>query len=145
MTRYYGGQVVKGGLYLRRSTLEFEPVVRGGGILPGDKGARYIQMPLPAVTVVGPLMGLLFVIFLPLVGVVGIIGLLTYRGWQSAQLVGRKAQQSAQLVGRKAKQSVVAGWERGIARLSRRGNTPAREEPKEETEGKPAEFVEPGR
>ena len=66
MTDYHGGQVVKKGIYLKYSTWEFESVAGGGGILPGDRETRYISMPLPAVIVAGPLMGLAYLISLPI-------------------------------------------------------------------------------
>ena len=67
MTVYHGGQIVKGGLYLKRSTWELESVARGGGNLPGNKETRYRRVPLPAVMAVGPLIGLAYVISLPIV------------------------------------------------------------------------------
>lgn len=67
MTGYHGGQIVKGGIYLKRATWELESVARGGGNLPGNKEARYSRMPLPVVMAVGPLMGLAYVISLPIV------------------------------------------------------------------------------
>ena len=67
MAVYHGGQEVKGGFYLKCSTWEFEAVTRGGGILHGDRGTRYIRVSLPAVMVAGPLVGLAYVISLPLV------------------------------------------------------------------------------
>ena len=67
MASYHGGQAVKGGFYLKRSTSEFEYVAGGGGILPGNKETSYSRLPLPAVIVAGPLMGLAYVISLPTV------------------------------------------------------------------------------
>ncbi len=67
MTGYQGGQAVKGGFYLKRATWEFESVARGGGNLPGNKETRYRRVPLPVVMAVGPLMGLAYVISLPIV------------------------------------------------------------------------------
>ncbi len=67
MTGYHGGQAVKEGLYLKRSTLGFEAVTKGGSILPGERETRYSRVPLPAVMVAGPLMGLAYVISSPIV------------------------------------------------------------------------------
>jgi len=67
MARYYGGEVVKVGSYLNRSTLEIEMIAKEGGILPGNKGTRYSRLPLVAVMAAGPLMGLAYVVFLPVV------------------------------------------------------------------------------
>ena len=67
MAGYHGGQAVKRGFYLKRSTWEFESVVGRGGILPGNKETSYSRLPLPAVMVAGPLMGLAYAISLPIV------------------------------------------------------------------------------
>ncbi len=91
MTGYHGEQTVKGGFYLNHSALEFEAIAREGGILTGDKGVRYSRLPLPVMMVVGPLVGLIFVILLPLVGIIGIVGLFIFRVSQSVRLARRKA------------------------------------------------------
>ena len=65
MAGYYGGQKVKGGYYLKHSTWKFEPVASGGGILTGNRETKYSKIPLPAVMVAGPLMGLAYAISLP--------------------------------------------------------------------------------
>ncbi len=67
MTGYHGGQIVKKGFYLKRATWELEFVTGGGNILPGEKETPYIRVPLPAVMAVGPLMGLAYVVSLPIV------------------------------------------------------------------------------
>ena len=67
MAGYHGGQAVKRGFYMKRSTWEFESVAGRGGILPGNKETSYSRLPLPAVMVAGPLMGLAYVISLPIV------------------------------------------------------------------------------
>jgi len=67
MTGYHGRQVVKAGDYLNRSTWELESVAEGGGILPGDESTHYIGLPRPPLVIAGPLMGLAYVIFLPVV------------------------------------------------------------------------------
>ncbi len=67
MTVYHGGQIVKGGLYLKRATWELESVANRGGNLPGNEETRYSRVPLPAVMAAGPLMGLAYVISSPIV------------------------------------------------------------------------------
>ncbi|MEE9399142.1 MAG: hypothetical protein V3V23_02640 [Dehalococcoidales bacterium] len=83
MVGYHGGQTVKAGLYLKRSTWELESIARGGGVLSGNKETYFRRLPLPAVMVVGPLMGLAYVISLP------ILFCLVF-GYFLARLVGRK-------------------------------------------------------
>ena len=112
MIDYHGGQAVSKGYYLKRSTWEFDSVARGGGILPGNKETHYSRVPLPVVVVGGPLMGLAFIIFLPLIGTLGIIGFLAYKSRQWGQVSGRKALQPA-----------ATGLKAGIAYLTRRGGT----------------------
>ncbi len=65
MISYHGGQVVKGGCYLNFSTWEFESVASEGGILPGNKETKYRRLPLPVVMIVGPLIGLAYIVFSP--------------------------------------------------------------------------------
>ncbi len=67
MTVYRGGQIVKGGLYLKRATWELESVAKEGGNLPGNEETRYSRVPLPAVMAAGPFMGLAYVISSPIV------------------------------------------------------------------------------
>ena len=67
MAGYHGGQTVKGGFYLKRATWELESVAKGGGNLPGNGETRYSRVPLPVVMSAGPLMGLAYVISLPIV------------------------------------------------------------------------------
>lgn len=67
MTGYRGGQTVREGFYLNRSTWELERVTGAAGILPGDERTRYVRLPLPVLVVAGPLMGLAYVLLLPLV------------------------------------------------------------------------------
>ncbi len=64
MSGYHGGQSVRGGLYCKNTTWELESITREG-ILPGTEEARYRRLPLPTVMVIGPLIGLAYVISLP--------------------------------------------------------------------------------
>jgi hypothetical protein len=66
MASYYGGQTVREGFYLNRSRPDFECIAGSGGILPGDKSTCYLRLPLVASMVAGPLMGLMYVILLPI-------------------------------------------------------------------------------
>ena len=83
MAGYHGGQVVKGGFYLKHSTWEFESVPRGCGNLPGNKETSYSRLPLPAVVVVGPLIGLVYVFSIPTVYCLSFV-------YSLARLVGQK-------------------------------------------------------
>ena len=67
MAMYYGGQTVTEGFYLNQSKLGFECIESSGGALPGERNTCYRRLPLPAVMVAGPVMGLVYVVTLPFV------------------------------------------------------------------------------
>ncbi len=89
MTGYHGGQIVKGGFYLKRATWELESVAKGGGNLPGNEETRYSRVPLPAVMAAGPLMGLAYVISLPIVFCLAFGYFLTRRVGQKLKITRR--------------------------------------------------------
>ncbi len=91
MAVYQGGQIVKEGFYLKRSTWEFEQLYGDNLILPGSMEVRYLKVPAAVVVVAGPFAGLAFIIFLPLTGIIGIMGFLAYKVGQWVQIFGRKA------------------------------------------------------
>jgi hypothetical protein len=62
------GTMVKGGFYLNRDKLDLVTVSGKEGILPGVDGQRYRRVPVLAVVFMAPVLGGLFVVFMPLVG-----------------------------------------------------------------------------
>ncbi len=68
MTTYTGTQTVKGGYYLNTRDWKLEVVNAPAGVLPGDEGAPYRRVPAPAMLVVAPLMGMVFVMLIPFFG-----------------------------------------------------------------------------
>ncbi len=78
IARYAGGESVPGGIYWS-SGGEFVYVPAGGGRLAGGLESRYVRTPLPLVLIVGPLMGLAFVIVLPLAGLLVLVPFLVSR------------------------------------------------------------------
>ncbi|HKQ61016.1 MAG TPA: hypothetical protein VJS92_06980 [Candidatus Polarisedimenticolaceae bacterium] len=70
MKRYTGGQAVQAGFYLDLRTWEVTSLSGRGGTLPGAAETRYLRVPLPLLLVFAPLMGLAYVVFLPLIGIV---------------------------------------------------------------------------
>ncbi len=64
--RYGDGQLVPQGLYWNRKTWELTDIPEEGGRLPAGDGATYYHVPVLWAMVLGPLVGLAFVIFLPL-------------------------------------------------------------------------------
>lgn len=68
MKRYHGDQTVEPGTYLNLRQMIFKSM-NDKGRLPGTKADVYRRVPAPALLVVGPLLGLAYVIFLPVIGV----------------------------------------------------------------------------
>jgi len=68
MTTYNGNSKVKSGYYFSTSTLAVEVVSEDGGTLPGASTTRYHSVPFPLLFVVIPVVGLAFLMFLPLIG-----------------------------------------------------------------------------
>lgn len=65
MTRYKGGEDVKRGIYVNRGTGEVINFMAEGGVLPEAGGAEYVRVPAIAMLLFGPLVGLVYVMFLP--------------------------------------------------------------------------------
>lgn len=80
MTTYTGNRTVKGGYYLNVRDWKLEAVDGKVGTLPAGEEARYVRIPLPAMLVVAPVLGLLFVVLLPFLG----LAVLIEEGWHLA-------------------------------------------------------------
>ena len=76
MFNYTGGETVKGGFYWNRGTWHLENVEGKTGTLPGDGSTRYLWIPTLLMLVLAPMMGGLFVVFLPFVGFALLFGAL---------------------------------------------------------------------
>jgi hypothetical protein len=70
MFTHNGGETVKGGFYWNRRTWHLEMVEGKRGTLPGDGATRYLWVPTLVMLMLAPLMGGLFVVFLPFIGFV---------------------------------------------------------------------------
>jgi hypothetical protein len=68
MTSYNGSSKVNGGYYFSINTLGVEVIGEEGGTLPGPSTTRYVSVPFPLLFVVIPVVGLAFLMFLPLIG-----------------------------------------------------------------------------
>ena len=75
MLNYYGGQTVKGGFYWNLEKWEIVIIENGRGVLPGVEAYRYIKLPTLLFVCCAPLMGLLYVVFLPFIGLAMALGL----------------------------------------------------------------------
>ncbi len=69
MTRYYGNQKVEPGIYFCAKELSFKSM-DDNGHLPGGPERTYWRVPALALLAAAPMLGLAYVIFLPLVGFV---------------------------------------------------------------------------
>ena len=67
MTTYTGTQTVKAGIYLNTKTYAIETLNQFGA-LPGTDLDTYRHIPMIAMLAAAPLLGLAFVMFLPLIG-----------------------------------------------------------------------------
>jgi len=62
------GTLVKGGFYFNRDKLDLIAVSGKEGLLPGADGQRYLRVPVLAVLLLAPVLGGLFVMFMPFIG-----------------------------------------------------------------------------
>jgi len=62
------GTMVKGGFYFNRDKLDLIAVSGKEGLLPGANGQRYLRVPVLAVLLLAPVLGGLFVMFMPFIG-----------------------------------------------------------------------------
>jgi hypothetical protein len=71
-----GGQEAKAGFWWNTKSWEITLVKATGNTLPGGPEVRYLRVPTLALVVLGPAMGALFVMFLPLLGFAMLFGAL---------------------------------------------------------------------
>jgi hypothetical protein len=90
-----GGHKVAAGTYWNMMNGERVDLEREG-VLPGDRTAMYIKAPSAVMLAAGPVLGLVFAVFLPLIGIV-----------MSLALVGKKL---GEAVASAAAGSVSFGW-----------------------------------
>lgn len=70
MKTFTGGSAVAGGYYLDVRKWEMVPVAASGATLRGTSADRYLRISMPWVLLLTPILGGLFVVFLPLIGFV---------------------------------------------------------------------------
>ncbi len=117
MRQIEGNSRVKAGFYWNRADWEIVTISGTGGVLPGDKATRYLRVPLLAMLVLPPLMGGLYVLFLPFLG---FAMLFSY--------VGRKVFKGVRAAADDVAESLGPAWRPGEAHLA----------PRPEKEGEPA-------
>ena len=79
MARHLGGDTVEPGLYWNRQEWEIVTISRARGVLPGAPEVRYSRLPMVLMLALAPIMGGLFVMFLPLIGFAIVIAHLARR------------------------------------------------------------------
>lgn len=68
MKRYASGTKVGQGFYWNVGRWELANIPAGGGELAGEAGDGFVKLPFLLALVIAPLMGLLYVMFLPFIG-----------------------------------------------------------------------------
>lgn len=118
MTRYYGNQKVEPGIYFCAKELSFKSM-DDQERLPGGEARTYWRVPALALLVGAPLIGLAYVIFLPLLGFMMLGAVALEKVWALTRELGSWA---ATLV-RPAWQPARAFLSRGKARGKREDTT----------------------
>jgi len=131
MTTYHANQEVNPGVYFQPRQLAFQ-IVNPGQTLPGDGAETYYRVPVYAPLVLGPLLGLMYVLFLPLIGLVMLASFLFER---LAQEIGDLAASSVRVL--------RPAWEPARAFLSRHeSKKPADSAPSDEWADKTARDLD---
>lgn len=66
---YHGQDQVGSGTYLDTSSGELLSLSPDGGVLPGAVESRFLKAPMPLMLLLAPVMGLVFILFLPFAGI----------------------------------------------------------------------------
>ncbi len=125
MAKYVGGNKVDGGYYWHAGSWKVEVVPPEGGRLPGAESAHYVKVPFLLLFVLVPIMGALFLMFLPVIGFV-----------MFAYAAGRKVGLFAKKGAEDLAATVSPGWQPGEAHFT---GKPGEEKP---TDGKAPERIE---
>ena len=112
MRRYQGGNGVPGGYYWSPRRWAVELVPEGGGVLPGH-GEPYRRIHWAVALLLAPVLGGLFVVFLPFLG----FALLGH--WAVRRIAGGARDRARDLAA-----TVTPGWRPGEAHLTGRPGAP---------------------
>jgi len=107
MAKYTGGMQVGGGYYYSARHWAVEVVPSEGGRLPGDVASHYVKIPFPALFVVVPLLGALFLMFLPMIG-------FAMLGYAIVKRLAGGARKSAEELA----STITPGWQPGEAHFT---------------------------
>jgi hypothetical protein len=122
------GAMVKGGFYFNRDKLDLITVSGKEGLLPGADGQRYLRVPVLAVLLLAPVLGGLFVMFMPFIGFALVF-----------QHLGRLMVSGAKRAGRALAFVIAPTWRPGEAYFV--GNEGEKKQVKESAEGKSDEKL----
>ena len=109
MGQHEGGDKVPGGFYWKQSDWEIEVVKGDEGTLPGNTDTTYLRIPTVAMLLGAPVMGGLFVIFLPFLGFAML-----------ANHLGKKAFSGVKQAADEIGAAVRPAWQPGEARFTSR-------------------------
>ena len=113
MARHNGGSAVPGGYYLNARRWTITPVARDGERLPGAPTETYLRIHWLAALLLAPVLGGLFVVFLPF------IGFAMFFEWAFLKVTGKAAAGARDLAA-----TVTPGWTPGEAHLTGRALDP---------------------
>jgi hypothetical protein len=106
MKTFESGNTVAGGYYWNLGKWEMATVQGEAGRLDGHAGDKYVKVPLPLVLAVAPMMGGLFVMFLPFIGFA-----------LTADAAARAGIKAARELGADLASLVTPGWRPGEAHM----------------------------
>ena len=109
MFRHTGGEAVRQGFYWNADKWAVTLIERQGGTLPGETAERYAKVPVFAMLLVAPIMGALYVLFLPCIGVAMVL-----------DFVARRAAHAIKAGSMALLASVAPQWQPGEAYLAER-------------------------
>ena len=107
MRQHEGGDKVPGGFYWKQNNWEIEVVKGDEGTLPGDADTTYVRIPTLAMLLGAPVMGGLFVVFLPFLGFAML-----------ANHLGKKAVSGLKQAADEVGAAVGPAWQPGEARFA---------------------------
>jgi len=108
MERYFGSEIVGPGVYFNPRQLSFKSINEEGP-LPGSEAEEYRRVPTLALLVFGPMMGLVYIIFLPLIG----FAMVAWVGLEKARVLATSAVSATVRV-------LEPAWQPAMAFFSRR-------------------------
>ena len=127
MFKHEGGTRVRCGYYWSPARWEIVTITKGGGLLPGGREQGYLRLPIALLLLLAPLMGGLYVVFLPFIGFFMVL-----------RLAGRRAAEALQGGFAEVMATLSPAWRPGEAYFAGKRTARGREEKGEKAEAPPA-------